>query len=612
MSDLYKPLQQGQIRLLELAPGKAEEHIVCQLRHVKLADAIPFEALSYRWSHRKQSHRIVINERPKHISHNLYSFLRHVRSPIEQRILWVDALCIDQSNFSEVDQQVQLMGTIYSTAKLVLVWLGEGSAKSGEAIEFVDSLPTKDYLIDEAINSGVIPGFTQRPWTYLAELLSLDYFERVWIIQEIALAKDVAVIDGQASTEWWKLSWAASQFRRLSDLETSATKRKILAYNMKVARSISAIASIDKARNAIYGDQRDPELLLALLARHRAAKATDHHDNIFGLYGLAPRCFEELDLLPKYDLPVDALYRQCALAILRRSRNLDILSVPRTHGLDPSSTHVLPSWVPDWSQYPYLESLLKVEYPGTRRVVRATNDSRWNPEPGSDSNLLLLEGYHVDVVTSMVFVQHDTQPSERLRSTSFVAKIKELSHDMKQHGRLDWSVDKITKARSRKPYVTDDNMMDVLCGTKCAGDWEDGWQAAKGAFDRERNAHKTERRLYPVSRVLPVYSCLAAVELTRSRRAKLTIPQARKDDLEFITYNRSIGRSIFRTRRGYIGLGPPLLNIGDKVSLCKGGKLPLILRPKKRNWELIGDCYVHGMVKGELWDEAKCEHMWIE
>lgn len=45
-----------------------------------------------------------------------------------------------------------------------------------------------------------------------------------------------------------------------------------------------------------------------------------------------------------------------------------------------------------------------------------------------------------------------------------------------------------------------------------------------------------------------------------------------------------------------------MTEVGDRIILAKGGKLPLVLRPKGKHWELIGDCYIHGYMDGSRWE----------
>lgn len=85
-----------------------------------------------------------------------------------------------------------------------------------------------------------------------------------------------------------------------------------------------------------------------------------------------------------------------------------------------------------------------------------------------------------------------------------------------------------------------------------------------------------------------------------------------------------VNRKAARTAGGHVGLVPMIAEVGDFIMLCEGGKLPLILRPrddeagkdgkKVKEWEFIGDCYIHGVMEGEKWDEkapGKCERVII-
>lgn len=73
-------------------------------------------------------------------------------------------------------------------------------------------------------------------------------------------------------------------------------------------------------------------------------------------------------------------------------------------------------------------------------------------------------------------------------------------------------------------------------------------------------------------------------------------------------------RKLVRTARGYFGMAPMTVDVGDEVALLEGGRLPFVLRKRESspNWELLGDCYVHGIMSGELFEQEKCEVMWIE
>lgn len=60
------------------------------------------------------------------------------------------------------------------------------------------------------------------------------------------------------------------------------------------------------------------------------------------------------------------------------------------------------------------------------------------------------------------------------------------------------------------------------------------------------------------------------------------------------------GRRIFRTENGYIGLCPQFAKVGDRIVVFAGGRVPLVLRSSGKDWRLVGNAYVHGIMKGEL------------
>jgi hypothetical protein len=88
-------------------------------------DLHPYICLSYVWGDLKDKTIIRINGRTFRIGKNLSSFLRHARRTLPSIYFWIDALCIDQSNTKERNEQVQQMGKIYTLAQTVLIWLGD-------------------------------------------------------------------------------------------------------------------------------------------------------------------------------------------------------------------------------------------------------------------------------------------------------------------------------------------------------------------------------------------------------------------------------------------------------------------------------------------------------
>lgn len=75
---------------------------------------------------------------------------------------------------------------------------------------------------------------------------------------------------------------------------------------------------------------------------------------------------------------------------------------------------------------------------------------------------------------------------------------------------------------------------------------------------------------------------------------------------------KTADRRLCVTEQGLIGLAPKGAKAGDKVVLCKGGRVPLVVREEDDRVVLVGDCYIHGIMKGELWDEGDCQEFWLK
>lgn len=128
--DGYTPLVRPlEIRVLILHPGKKGSPIECTLEHRCLgSNKAHFDALSYVWGNPAVTGEITCNNRRRNVGKNLYDALERLRLPDDERVLWIDALCINQADNQEKTQQVRLMGEIYSKAQRVLIWLGNNEA----------------------------------------------------------------------------------------------------------------------------------------------------------------------------------------------------------------------------------------------------------------------------------------------------------------------------------------------------------------------------------------------------------------------------------------------------------------------------------------------------
>lgn len=125
-------LKDDEIRLIRLLPGHWEDEIRCELVHDSLKSlnslqhGRTYHALSHVWGLPENKRPITLDGVIFNATVNLESALRHLRHQLPGRLLWVDALCINQRDIPERTHQVKLMGAIYRSCESVLVYLGDG------------------------------------------------------------------------------------------------------------------------------------------------------------------------------------------------------------------------------------------------------------------------------------------------------------------------------------------------------------------------------------------------------------------------------------------------------------------------------------------------------
>lgn len=150
-SQSFKPLAGSkEFRLLRLAPAsRTNDNLSGKLQHASLDDNHIYEALSYEWGNPKKTHIFSLdNGSTIYITESLHHALRDIRheSPSQaDRVVWADAICINQDDTGEREQQVTMMGSIYRKAKRVITYIGPESDNSSLGIEFASYL--RQYVV---------------------------------------------------------------------------------------------------------------------------------------------------------------------------------------------------------------------------------------------------------------------------------------------------------------------------------------------------------------------------------------------------------------------------------------------------------------------------------
>jgi len=361
----YKAItQKNGIRVLILRPGKDKDPIDCGLREVSLDSNPTFDALSYVWG--DSTIRKPIKCGGKHISVtvNLYAALDALRHPTDPRVLWVDALCINQEDLDERSAQIPLMSRIYRQADRVLVWLGYSTPRLERAFDTLEQLHA--YLIANAehyednaldfqrsrrkgkaereqtrkLSTEQVMELRNYDWDAVRALLSNPWFVRMWTLQECVLAKRPVFVCGQREMPFNLFYQPVTEI-----LSQGLIQELVLSH---FDSDLSTMAGYYRIALSLLGFMAGGLPLLALVKHCSTRMSTDPRDKIYAVLGLASDVnLNDWELKADYSASVEEVYRRFAHWCMVRNKNLEILSYARKE--DSKNMLDTPSWVADWS-----------------------------------------------------------------------------------------------------------------------------------------------------------------------------------------------------------------------------------------------------------------------
>lgn len=414
-ASIYSQLKNDEFRVLVLEPGVSDDKIKCRLCICKYDDKVLYRALSYAWGDPAKVERVQCNGQEIGIASNLYEALLHLRNPHRERILWIDALCINQEDFNERGHQVRSMKTIYAQAREVLVWLGQEDDAVSKAFrclrEFkptfvgpanVLALGFKPSYVPESDSDWHTIGFNfaipdDKSRLLTADLVSLmkllerPWFRRLWVLQEVAHARRVTLISGRSTVDWKLLACLIRDLHHSGLILDSFTE--------KAQIGVLAVVEMENARQPTISEIRR-SLLSVLLATH-SGECSDIRDKIYAVLNLADDydLGKDIDSFgPDYHLsPREAFTKFARWSVARG--NLDILScTTRTETRAIEGLEGLPSWVPDWTRIdnetPFIRYKDIVPFDASASLRPLVIDS---PRV-TDDDKLVLSGVAIDVV----------------------------------------------------------------------------------------------------------------------------------------------------------------------------------------------------------------------
>ncbi|KAH7408717.1 heterokaryon incompatibility protein-domain-containing protein [Phaeosphaeria sp. MPI-PUGE-AT-0046c] len=335
-----------------------------------VTEETPYEALSYTWGLELSPIEVFLDGCSMQITHNLDVALRHLRDGADMKIMWIDALCINQSDVAERSSQVQLMDRIYATAERTIVWLGPAANESNVVMQKFEE--------KVIVTSDILPIIY---FTYV--LLSRPWWSRVWVLQEVALSKSVFIHCGMhslpldiflnrvdclpdpekvgltkmiysvehaaqffAGVDPTKLHHKFAQF--LPHIREADYERVLYEVGLQLGqwRAFSKAAII--VRRGLRSS-RAPTSLSTLVELTRTFNATDPRDKVYALLGLCAfngmSAFKTHRITPDYARSVASTFSEAMAIILMDDF---WMSYPQwTLHLGRDDVPDLPSWVPN-------------------------------------------------------------------------------------------------------------------------------------------------------------------------------------------------------------------------------------------------------------------------
>ena len=452
LSSVYTPLNaaKSEIRVLVIHPAaEAQSPLICTLQPVSLADDPKFEALSYTWGSPGKICDILLNGKSFRVQENAEAALRRLRRAKGPRTVWIDAICIHQTDQAEKEGQLVLMRQIYEQAEQVCVWLGEPTMGTTVAVQdlkswlgeqvaatFRESVannylahlvapstplrnPTSGYAwqwanqLDNEVNAGDLRELLSRPW-----------WTRVWIVQEAVVARKLVMMVGGDTFEWEHIERSLKRQRTAGVLSPSEGANQVfdVVVNPEVYSAQDETYQMISRLRFLWQHGKTNVSIYQLLYEFRHLQCTDPRDRVFGCLGLATADGQNLGIRANYSSSTSEVFLDAALSITKETKSLrlfhyvrewrgvevpyrplQVFSLPdqaKYHDVaamvsDGPDTKPRKGWarLPDgWERIPAEESSVFASWSAFKNVVRGKTARYYNHATGTMHNESPLEG----------------------------------------------------------------------------------------------------------------------------------------------------------------------------------------------------------------------------
>jgi hypothetical protein len=638
-------------RVLQLAPGTGVE----PLEGVLLTNVTiktfswawtfgerHYDAISYCWGHSTATKMVYLHGKLLRVTETLHTALQSLRRKESPVLLWVDQICIDQSQAAVIErnQQVQRMGEIYANANSVIIWLGKPTRISDEIFDCLNTLNEPDFP-DQSDDVG---GQAAATWTEdrinamisslqgkhgisgvrnegqvkeqlvigLRDLVNNAWFSRIWVVQEAALAKDLFVQAGSRRVPWTRFVACIRSVKEMIGIPLAEMR---LVYDIETLRQQKLSDDLE------YSD------LLTIVEAFRGRQATDLRDKIYGLFGLIKSGTPGPAFQADYSKSPQQVFANFTVWHVQVYGNVRVLAkccseeISESSKIEPQEPR-LPSWATDWS----VDSAGGCGNLVDDSFVNKTGTQLYNASRGLRANARVVSEHtrtSLPPVATEVLVLSGIILETVAQVVDSVSTWEDVG-DPRSAAWMEWRRVALQERRP-DPYGTRSAHIDAF------------WRTL--IIDRMSMSERATSHICAAfEALLPFGGVNAGLDDcfpgTGNDKSISSVDcndgeEARSKLVEWLRKWNSfhIRRKIFRTERGYLGISCEHVQRGDNVAILWGGRLPYILRehgdtllPGVRGrpsltddtvvptYKLIGgECYVHGLADGEGLDIAERE-----
>ncbi len=626
--------EDGFIRLLNLKPAtSADADIHCELIKTDRRLAVEYEALSYVWGKTEFSNTLHLPGGCLMITDNLASALRRLRLSDKSRILWADAVCINQSDDAEKGRQVAQMASIYKDATKVVAWLGEGFGTSldKDAIlslsQHAQEIGLRSPMDEnrEIIRKWVYGNSERVDWmmhvSSAAECANFPlvyesaWFTRMWIVQEALLANHLTLYFGVDMLDWVDFERAMILLHTVN----AAIRLPIPSRDSFIKHAWNLIEVRDHWHRSSQGNPNQALEVAFYMSQLRRRSCKDGRDRVFALQGLLRDEINPI-IQPDYSKTVVQVY----IELTRSQLGLGNIGVLYEAGLwkrrsfhmpdrrPEHSTHAfwsdyLPTWVPDYrNEAAFMELDIKFgSYFGTDLKVPPKLDLSKEP------HRLTSQATLVDIISFVEPAMFVHDQAFRANDIAMFFRCCEFFIDLK----------KVIDSRfGDGQYPTNEDPTTAFAYALVGGGTDE-------AYEKNFRLRDTDERPDPLS-LWKLYEkrCLkddGEIYQAMQREAGLTANRRTLRGVGIDFYSELSAESgkawsysqhlvsifrrhwFFMSDDGYIGLAPRTTqSVGrtDVLAFLDGANVPFVLRDVGEDTSdhvLVGPCYIHGLMDGE-------------